>query len=159
MTEKRVKESLDFLCHEYDMKYNFIKVETKHGNMYGATEAYSYHNKYGCFTIANFYARGEIDYIRLDNIDSLKDFLCSKSPKYSLDNEESIKEYEQYIDKRTKHKINIYEEEPEVWGKHEKLLFFKNPFFWEGSKKELRALADVIKTQIKKQSRFFNIKI
>lgn len=93
--------------------------------------------------------RGEVDYIRLSSIDSLKGYLFSNYSGDRLNNEE----LRRYYDEKLSHKINIFEYEPEIWKKHKIKLFFG------GYKKEFQVLAEVIETQIQKTGQFFGIKV
>lgn len=138
MTELIVKSNLSFLIEKYEMFY--IRKDFKINDSL-VTETYSFYNENGCFTISNFSPRGEVDYIRLDGINSLKKYL-------SLD----------YNEKR-KFIIDITSVEKEIWSKHSKLLFFKNPLFWLNSRNVLKALAEVIETEIKKTGQFYGIKV
>ena len=161
MTEKIVEDNLDFLCEQYGFNYTFAEFENYLNTNIGI-DTYSYHNEYGCFTITNFAARGEIDYICLDNIQSLKDFLCPKYPdEWSTYNKELMQYLKvQYLEERGKHEINIFNTEPEIWEKHRrKFGFLKIPFFWGSNKQVFKALAEVIEAQIEKNGSFFGIKV
>ena len=71
MTEKQIKEALDFLVKDYNLEYDFQRFEScPFGNW--CTETYSYFNKYGCFTITNLLTRDDVSYIHLDDIKLLK---------------------------------------------------------------------------------------
>lgn len=149
MNERTIKEVLDFLSIGYGLKYTFSKFENYLGTNL-SIDTYSYHNENGCFTITNFAVRGEIEYLRLDNVYSLKDYLFSKySGNNNLDNEE----LRRYYDEKLNHKIRIFDYEPAIWKKHRLKLFFGR------HKTELQALAEVIQAQIDKHGEFFGIKV
>lgn len=138
MDEKNVKKELLFLIKKYGMDY--IREDFKlHDSL--ITETYSFYNKNGCFTISNFAARGEVDYFYLHNINLLKSFM-----------------YSNYNNKKKAY-IDITSVQKQIWVRHTKVLFFKNPFFWLSSRKVLKALADVIEAQIQSTGQFFGIKM
>lgn len=138
MTEEQVKETLDFLVKEYDLKYDYQQFENcPFGNW--CTETYSYYNDYGCFTITKLLARDDVEYVRLKNIELLKTYMCSS---YS---------------ERLKSQIDITSVEHDIWEKHKKRSIFKG-YFWS-DKKYLNILSEVIRTQIGKRGEFFGIKV
>lgn len=138
MTEKQVRAALDFLVEEYAFKYVYQLFENcPFGNW--CTETYSYYNDNGCFTITNICVRGDVGYVHLKNIELLKTFMYSDASE------------------RVKYLININSIEEEIWKKHEKASLFKR-FFW-GDKKYLSIVAEIIRSQIKKNGAFFGIKI
>lgn len=138
MTEKQVKKHLSFLIQKYNMYY--IRQDFKnHDPM--ITETYSFYNENGCFIISNLAQRGDIDYIYLDNIESLEDYIFSS---YS----EKQKSY-----------IDITSAEKQIWNKYTNGGFFKKTLFWNSTNKVLSALAEVIEEQIIKSGQFFGVKI
>lgn len=109
MTKEQVKETLDFLVEEYDLKYDYQQFENcPFGNW--CTETYSYYNDYGCFTITKLLARDDVEYVRLKNIELLKAYMCSS---YS---------------ERLKSQIDITLVEHDIWEKHKKEVFLKGTF-------------------------------
>lgn len=149
MTEKTAKDALRFLCDKYGMNYTFAEFENYLGTNI-SIETYSYHNENGCFTITNFAARGEVEYLHFNSVGLLKNYLFSEYlGDWNLNNDKLRK----YYDEKLSHKIRIFEYEPEIWKKHKVKTFFG------GYKKELNILAEVIQTQIDKHSEFFGIKV
>jgi len=138
MTEEQVKKHLSFLIQKYNMKYARQDFKN-HDPM--ITETYSFYNENGCFTISNLAQRGDVDYIYLDNIELLKDYMFSS---YS----EKQKSY-----------INITSAEKQIWDKYESGRLFKKIFFWNNTNKVLSALAEVIEEQIIKSGQFYGVKI
>lgn len=133
MTEKNVKDALDFLCKDYGLKYTFQKFEKyPFGNW--CVDMYSFYNESGCFSVYNLTQRDEVAFYFSrkfsDNIDELKE----KS-------------------------ISIESVEKDIWEKHRKTGFLKIPFFWGSNMQVFRALAEVIKTQIEKYGSFFEISV
>ena len=53
--------------------------------------------------------------------------------------------------------LDICSIEKEIWDKHTKFGFIKNPFFWRNEEKVLTVLAEVLKAHINKHSEFFGI--
>lgn len=153
MTEENVRKSLDFLCLKYNMSYSLGEYENYlKRNAWLFT--YSYYNDFGCFTITNIPVVGDVSYYRLDSIYQISDILLDTD---ALDeNPEADKIYSDNI---KKHTLSIFDFEPEIWEKHKKTAFLGIPFFWGTDKQVLRALAEVIETQIQKQGSFFGIKV
>jgi hypothetical protein len=139
MTEKMLKENLHFLVNNYRMRYDFQEFKGFYGGN-NSLYIYSYYNENGCFTIKDYPVVSDVTYIRLDNIESLGDYLTA------------------HYDEQIKHEIHIFHEEPEIWKKHEKKQFLKFLLYWN-SEKTLKALAEVILTQIEKYGEFFGIKV
>ena len=54
--------------------------------------------------------------------------------------------------------IDISSIEKEIWDKHNKILFFRNPFFWWSRNKVLKALAEVIRQKLIKKMNFLGLK-
>ena len=132
MTEKKVKDALDFLCTEYGMEYALVEFK-KYLSTNATLKTYNYYNNYGCFTISNLEARGEVDYVRLDNITLLADYVSLSS-----------------IEKQ-KYNIDITSIEKEIWNKYNT--------FWLTDRKILRILSEVINKQIEESGEFFGIKV
>lgn len=107
MTEKNVKDVLDFLCERYRMMYTYAEFEHYLGTN-ACIETYNYHNKYGCFTISNVAVRGEIDFYHLNSIDQLKDFLCSTPPEFRKLTPENEEKYREYADSFSKCNVRIF---------------------------------------------------
>ncbi len=138
MNEKLVKETLDFLIEEYDLKYDYQQFENcPFGNW--CMEAYSYYNDYGCFTITKLLARDDVEYVYLKNIALLKTYMYSR---YS---------------ERLKYQINITSIEGDIWEKYKKRSIFRGRFW--SDKKYLKILSEVIKVQIEQRGEFFGIKV
>ena len=158
MTEEKVKNILGFLCLKYKMNYSFVEYEN-----YLGTNAdlltYSYYNEFGCFTIAHVPVRGDVMYYRLDSIDQITDIILTHPLDLGVLTQKNEKKYREYSDNISKHKLSIFDFEPEIWAKHRKTGFLKIPFFWGTDKQILQALAVVIETQIKKYGSFFGIKV
>ena len=102
------------------------------GNWYVYT--HSLYNDSGCFTIHCLPQRGEVD--------------CYYAKRFSNDREELCDEL-----------INIFEVEKEIWNKSEKILFFKNPFYYWNPNRIIKTLFEVIKVSIEKNNEFFGIKV
>lgn len=133
MTEKTVKDALDFLCKQYGLNYSFQRFE-KHPFGNWCADMYSFYNESGCFSIYNLIQRDEID------------FYFAK--KFS----NNITELKEKI-------VLIESVEKDIWERHKKTGFLKLPFFWGSNKQVIRALAEVIKAQIEKTGQFFGIKV
>lgn len=128
-----IEKQFKFLETEYDLKH----VYQDFSNCYGGNwwvYTHSYYNESGCFTIHNLPQRGELDFYYAKEFSNVRKNLCE-------------------------HQINISSIEKEIWNKHNKILFFRNPFFWWSEKKILHALAEVIQVQINRYGEFFGIKI
>lgn len=137
MNEFYVKRYLDFLCKDYNFKYN----STMFNNYLqtgGSVYVYSYYNSFGCFSISNFAVKGEIGYHVFNSLDDMIKWF-----PYSHN----------YID------VNIFNYERDIWKKNEKILWFYTPFAWKSSKKLLSVLSEVIRSQINKEGEFFGIKV
>ena len=96
-------------------------------------DTHSFFNESGCFTIQIIFQR-EINFWYSSQFSTEMEELCESG-------------------------INVSLTEPQIWAKHEKLLFFKNPFFWDNYDKVLIALAEVIKTHLEKNNEFFGIQV
>lgn len=158
MDEEKVKGILGFLCSKYKMTYDFSEFENYLGTN-ATIQIYSYYNGFGCFSVANVPVRGEVMYYRLDSIDQIKDIILSRPPNLGVLTQQNEKLYREYFDNISKHKLQIFDFEPEVWDKYRKTGFLKIPFFLGTDKQILQALAAVIETQIKKGGSFFGIKV
>lgn len=133
MTEKIVKDALDFLCKDYGLNYAFQRFEKyPFGNW--CVDMYSFYNESGCFSVYNLTQRDEVDFYYARKFSSNIDELKGKS-------------------------ISIESVEKDIWEKHRKTGFLKIPFFWGSNKQVFRALAEVIKAQIDKHGEFFGIKV
>ncbi len=158
MTEEKVKNILGFLCLKYKMTYALGEHENYMGTN-AVLRTYSYYNKFGCFTIADVPVRGDVMYYRLDSVDQIADILLSPSPNLGVLTQKNEKAYREYDENISKHKLQIFDFEPEIWEKHRKTGFLKMPFFWGTDKQILQALADVIEAQIEKYGSCFGIKV
>ena len=120
---------------------------------------YSYYNEFGCFTIAHVPVRGEVTYYRLDSIDQITDIILRHDLNLGVITPKNEKKFREHSQNILKHELSIFDFEPEIWAKHRKTGFLKIPFSWGTDKQILKALADVIKTQIEKYGSFFGIKV
>lgn len=119
-----------------EQQFNFLKdygLEFKEQifknvyNSYFTVYTYSFYNEDGCFTIYNLPQRGEWDYF------------------YS-------KKFSTTMDELLALRLNIYDQEPEMWNDARKKWFYT-------IKKELNVLADVINYQIQNKNEFYGIKV
>lgn len=140
MDEKIIKKYFGFLNDKYKMAYDCGSFDNYLGRA-AAILTYSYYNEFGCFTIANVPVVGDVMYYRLKCVDHI--------PKFIVSGDYDTSQF----------KLDIFNYEPEIWEKHRKSGFLKIPFFWGSEKQVLRALAEVIETQIQKYGSFFGIKV
>ncbi len=138
--EEIIKKNLDFLCVKYGMKYSSHIFENYLGKN-ASLDTYSYYNENGCFSVLSIEARGDLNFAYFNSIDFLKMYV---EPEFMG---------------RHKYKINVFETEKGIWEQHEKIFFFKNPFFWWNKNRIFRALAEVIEVQIVKTGQFYGIKV
>ncbi len=157
-TEEQVKNILGFLCLKYKMNYSLGEYENYLGTN-AVLLTYSYYNEFGCFTIAHVPVRGEVTYYRLDSIDQITDIILRHDLNLGVITPKNEKKFREHSQNILKHELSIFDFEPEIWAKHRKTGFLKIPFSWGTDKQILKALADVIKTQIEKYGSFFGIKV
>lgn len=138
--EEIVKKNLDFLCNKHGMKYSKLTFQNYLGRDM-SLDTYNYYNENGCFSVLSIEVRGDLNFACFDSISFLYTYA---SPEFM---------------KSHKYKINVTKIEKEIWKKHEKIFFFKNPFFWWSNRRVFRALREVIENQIKKTSQFYGINI
>ncbi|MCL2817089.1 MAG: hypothetical protein FWD39_01715 [Clostridiales bacterium] len=158
--EDVVKKYLSFLVEKYGMSYDHREFKDYSPGGLGYIATYSFCNKSGCFTIIIMPQTDDgVDYVRLDSIHSLKNYILW----LTADNKEEREKHKQCCKEKQVHGINVFDVEPEIWEKYEKeFLFFKNlknPFFGWDYRNIPRALAEVIETQIQKTGQFFGIKV
>ena len=115
MTEEKVKNILGFLCLKYKMNYSFGEYEN-----YLGTNAdlltYSYYNEFGCFTIAHVPVLWDVMYYRLDSIDQITDIILTHPLDLGVLTQKNEKKYREYSDNISKHKLSIFDFEPEIWA-------------------------------------------
>lgn len=128
-----IEKHLGFLVKDYGIKYAYQDFKNCYGGNW-RVYTHCFYNESGCFTIHYLPQRGELDFYFAKEFSNVRENLCERL-------------------------IDINSVEKEIWKKHEKLLFFKDPFFWWNNKKILQALAEVIKAQIKKRGEFFGVKV
>lgn len=75
MTEKQVKEALDFLCQKYGMCYDYREKQNYAG--YRDLRCFSYYNKDGCFTITDLTQSDDVEFVCLDDIGLLDNYILS----------------------------------------------------------------------------------
>lgn len=127
-----IEELFDFLIKEYGLIYkhqSFI-------NCYGGNwkvETHSFYNDSGCFTIYIECQRG-MDFWFSSQFSTNYEALCEREIDVSLI-------------------------EPEIWDQHEKIMFFKWPFFWWNNDKVLCTLAEVLKVHLTKNKVFFGVQV
>lgn len=73
MTEKQVKEALDFLCQKYGMCYDYREKQNYAG--YRDLRCFSYYNKDGCFTITDLTQSDDVEFVCLDDIGLLDNYI------------------------------------------------------------------------------------
>jgi len=139
MIEKTILRYLGFLIEEYHLKYDYSIFEEYLGTN-ATLQTFTFYNNNGCFVVHDVPVKGELRFIYLSNINLLGQY--AKKPS-------SVKNSV----------IDVRLIEKEIWEKHEKILFFNNPFFWWDKKKVLCALQEIIRIQIEKTGMFFGIKV
>ena len=127
------KEEFEKLAKKYNLTYQYQEFENCFGGNWWVC-THSLYNDSGCFTIHCLPQREEVD--------------CYFTNTFSTD-----------IRKLYGKPINIYKAEKEIWDKNEKILFFKNPFFYWWSKNIIKTLIEVIYSLIEKNHEFFGVKI
>lgn len=128
-----VKKQFSFLIRDYGLNYKYQKFTDCYGGNC-SVETHSFYNDTGCFTIHSVPVRGELDFYYATLFSTTRENLC-----------------EQMLD--------VHSIEPELWDKHTKIGFIKNPFFWWSSKSVLNALAEVLENHVAKHEEFFGIKV
>lgn len=146
MKEKIIKNIFGFLISEYNFKYHYEKFSIYQPMI---TETYSFYNNTGSFTISELAQRDEMEYIVLDNINLLYDFLQST---YTTNFDTDYYKSKKYFYERNKHYINIFEAEPQIWKKYHIKIFYTK-------KRELKILSKIIRLQISKYNSFFGIQV
>ena len=122
----------DFLKKNYNLSYEYQEFTNCYGGGW-TVQTHSFYNDSGCFTIYIEVQRG----------------MCFwYSSHFSTDREELCER-----------EIDISSIEPYFWRKNEKILFFKNPFFWWNSKRVLKTLAEALKAHLAKDNCFFGIQV
>lgn len=138
--EEIVKKNLDFLCSKYGMKFSKLTFQNFLGS-YAPLDTYNYYNDSGCFSVLSIEVRGDLNFAYFDTISSLYTYVRPE------------------IMDRHKYKIDVTKNEKEIWEKHQKILFIKNPFFWWSKKRIFRALREVIEKQIRQTGQFYGVKL
>lgn len=126
-----IEKLFNFLINDYGLTYKHQEID----NCYGKwnVETHSFYNDSGCFTIYIEIQRG-MDFWFASKFSSNYEELCERE-------------------------IDISIIEPEIWGRQEKILFLKWPFFWWNNDKVLSTLAKVLKIHLKKSNEFFGIQV
>jgi len=137
MNEKAIEKELWFLVEKYGLSYFREEFRT---DWYCTTTAYSFCNKYGCFTISYSEELRKSYFMRFDKVSSVKDWVFSNNS-----------------DEFRKAEIEPCSVETEIWNKHRGSLLFKE--FWPYGKRFFRAMAEVIEHQIETTGQFFGIKV
>ena len=127
------KDKFNLLAEKYNLKFQYQEFENCFGGNWLVC-TYSIYNEFGCLTVHCLPQRDEVD--------------CYYSKRFSNDREELCEVL-----------INIFDIEKEIWNKNEKILIFKNPFYYWNSNNIINTLIEVIETSIKKRNEFFGIKI
>lgn len=128
-----IEKTFNFLVKDYGLTHRYQEFHNCFGKGWYAY-THSYYNDTGCFTIHVLPQRGELDFYYSKSFSDMRENLCEKL-------------------------INVTSIERNIWEKHKKFLFFKNPFFWWNGDKVLQALGEVVKSQIKNYNEFFGIKV
>lgn len=127
----RVEKLFNFLVEDYKLTYKHHVFENCY-NLGYTVYTHSFFNRSGCFTIYSLPQRGELDFYYAKEFSEKREELCEKL-------------------------LDICSIEKEIWDKHTKFGFIKNPFFWRNEEKVLTVLAEVLKAHINKHSEFFGI--
>lgn len=127
------KKEFSDLSKKYNLAYKYQEFENCFGGGWFVF-THSLYNDSGCFTICCLAQRGEVD--------------CYFAGKFSNDRKELCEKL-----------INVFEVEREIWCKNEKVLFFKNPFYYFNPDNMIKTLIEVIYASIEKKHEFFGIKI
>lgn len=130
--EWKQKKQFDFLVKDNGLKYVYQEFYNCYGGNW-RVYTHSYYNQSGCFTIHTLPQRGELDFYYAKEFSTVLENLCELL-------------------------IDISSIEKEIWDKHNKILFFRNPFFWWSRNKVLKALAEVIRQKLIKKMNFLGLK-
>ncbi len=128
-----IKKEFTNLAKKYNLSYQYQEFENCFGGNWWVY-THSLYNESGCFTIHCLPQRGEVDFYYSEKFSHDRKELCGKP-------------------------INVYEVEKEIWIKKEKIVFFKNPFYYWNHKRVIKTLIQVINVSIEKNNEFFGIKI
>jgi len=126
-----VEEMFGFLVKDYGLTYKFQEFENCYdGNWTVFT--YSFYNDDGCFTIHYLVGRDELDFYYSSRFSSVREELRERQ-------------------------INVYEVEPNIWRKHQRIWIFKRPFFWWSMRRILNACAEALKLYLAKGNDLFDM--
>ena len=127
-----LRERIDVLMFLVD-EYN-MKIAEQRFYTGGTYIEYSFYNESGCFTVS-FGPCSDLDFYFAPKFSNLLYEL-----HYKL--------------------VNIWIDEPEIWKRHQKWIWFiKDPFFWGKPKKIINALAETIRTKIERDNEFFGVQV
>ena len=127
------KEEFNILAKKHHLSYQYQEYKNCFGGNW-VVYTHSLYNDSGCFTIHCVAQRSEVS--------------CYFAEKFSTDRKELCGKI-----------INVFDVEKEIWSKHQKIWFFKNPFFFWSPEKIIETLIEVIYTSIEKNNEFFGVKI
>ena len=135
-----IKKDLDFLCIDYEMKYQHRCIKNYPRGNYDL-DVYSYYNETGCFSILYIAVRNDLTFAVFDNIDFIDTYI---EPDFLS---------------RSKYWVDVTTIQKDNWNEKERILFIKNPFFWWSKKKIFQTLGEAIKKEILQHNGFYGINI
>ena len=127
-----IEELFSFLKKDYNLSYRYQKFINCYGGNW-TVQTHSFYNDSGCFTIYIEIQRGMTFWY---------------ASRFSTEREELCEE-----------EIDVSAIEPQIWDKHERICFFKNPFFWSNDNKVLSTLAETLKVHLARENEFFGIQV
>ena len=127
-----IEELFAFLNKDYNLCYKYQEFTNCYGGSW-TVQTHSFYNDSGCFSIYIEIQRG-MYFWYASQFSTEREGLCERE-------------------------VDVSSIEPQIWDKHERVWFLKNPFFWWNDNKVLNTLAEALKVHLTKNNEFFGIKV